>query len=161
MTTTSTASTSASTHADERVQGHRSLSMRNPGVTLSTLWIFVMFNYLYCDLLGLIDSRSLKQYLTGHINGIDVTQGFLLGSAVLMEIPIAMIVLSRVLKPKANRRANVAAGSVMTVVQIASLFVGGLTMYYAFFSVVEIACTSFIVWYAWKWRVSEVRPPTG
>ena len=88
-----------------------------------------MFNYLYCDLLGLMDSGSLKQYLTGHVNGLDVTQGFLLGAAVLMEIPMAMIVLSRVLKPKTSRRANIAAGVFMTVVQIASLFVGGLTMF--------------------------------
>ncbi len=160
MTTTATASTTRPVHADERGQGHRSFGMRNPGVTLSTLWVFVMFNYLYCDLLGLMDSRFLKEYLTGHVNGMDVTQGFLLGAAVLMEIPIAMIVLSRVLKPRTSRRANIAAGSVMTVVQIASLFVGGLTMYYAFFSVVEIACTSFIVWYAWRWRVPEVRAAT-
>ncbi len=162
MTTTSgAAATAAPLHADSQVQGHRRFSMRNPGVTLSTLWIFVMFNYLYCDLLGLMDSGSLKQYLTGHVNGLDVTQGFLLGAAVLMEIPIAMIVLSRVLKPKASRRANIAAGAFMTVVQIASLFVGSLTMFYAFFSVIEIACTSFIVWYAWNWRVSEVHPAAG
>ncbi|MFI5098948.1 MAG: DUF6326 family protein [Actinomycetes bacterium] len=161
MTTTSSASASAPIHADARVQEHRLFGMRNPGATLSTLWIFVMFNYLYCDLLGLMDSGSLKQYLTGHVNGIDVTQGFLLGAAVLMEIPIAMIVLSRVLKPKTNRRANIAAGAFMTVVQIASLFVGSLTMFYAFFSVIEIACTAFIVWYAWTWHVSEVHPATG
>jgi hypothetical protein len=154
-TATSSASTTAPIHADARVQ------VRDRGVTLSTLWIFVMFNYLYCDLLGLMDSGSLKQYLTGHVNGLDVTQGFLLGAAVLMEIPIAMIVLSRVLKSKTSRRANIAAGAFMTAVQIASLFVGGLTMFYAFFSVVEIACTSFIAWYAWTWRVSEVHPATN
>ena len=73
-----------------------------------------------------MDSGSLKQYLTGHVNGIDVTQGVPLGAAALMEIPIAMIVLSRVLKPKTNRRANIAAGAFMMVVQIASLFVGSL-----------------------------------
>ena len=160
MTTTSSAPTIAPVDADVRVQGHRHFSMRNPGVTLSTLWIFVMLNYLYCDLLGFMDSGMLKQYLTGHVSGLDVTQGFLLGAAVLMEIPIAMVVLSRVLKPKTSRRANIAAGAFMTVVQIASLFVGSLTMYYAFFSAIEIACTSFIVWYAWRWRVSEVHPAT-
>jgi hypothetical protein len=160
MTTTSSASATAPIHADARVQGHRRFTMRNPGVTLSTLWIFVMFNYLYCDLLGLMDSGSLKQYLTGHVNGLDVTQGFLLGAAVLMEIPIAMIVLSRVLKPRTNRRANIAAGAFMTLVQIGSLFVGSLTVFYAFFSVIEVACTSFVVWCAWQWRASEVHPTT-
>ena len=74
---------------------------------------------------------------------------------------VAMIVLSRLLKPKTSRRANIAAGAFMTLVQIGSLFVGGLTVFYAFFSVIEIACTSFIVWYAWLWRASEGHPTTG
>ena len=43
----------------------------------------------------------------------------------------------------------------MTVVQIASLFAGTPTHYYIFFSIIEIACTSFIVCYAWKWTNTE------
>jgi len=53
---------------------------------LSVLWVFVMLNYLYCDLLGLMDPEALKQFLTGDVNGIHITQGFLLGSAVLMGL---------------------------------------------------------------------------
>src|SRR4051812_33154535 len=32
---------------------------------LSTLWIFVTLNYLYCDVTGLMDPDVLKQYLAG------------------------------------------------------------------------------------------------
>jgi hypothetical protein len=32
------------------------------------------------------------------------------------------------------------------------------TMYYAFFTVIEIACTALIVWYAWNWRNPEGSP---
>jgi threonine/homoserine/homoserine lactone efflux protein len=50
----------------------------------------------------------------------------------------------------------------MTVVQVASLFVAVPTMYYAFFSVIEIAATAFIVWSAWKWvDSSSVRVHEG
>jgi hypothetical protein len=67
-----------------------------------------------------------------------------------MEIPMAMVVLSWVLKPSANRVANIAAGTVMTLVQVGSLFVGdGPTPSYLFFSVVEIGTAAFVVWYAW------------
>jgi threonine/homoserine/homoserine lactone efflux protein len=76
----------------------------------------------------------------------------LLGAGILVEIPIAMIVLSRVLKHRANRWANIAAGTIMIAVQSASLFVGIPALYYHFFSVIEIATTVLIVWFAWKWR---------
>jgi hypothetical protein len=123
---------------------------------LSALWIFAILNYLYCDILGLMDPESLKGFLAGAVGGIEITQTFLLGAAVLMEIPIAMVLLSRLLPYGANRWANIAAGTVMTVVQFSSLFFGSSpTAFYVFFSVIEIACTAFIVWYAWTWRSSD------
>jgi hypothetical protein len=124
-------------------------------VRLSTLWIFAMFNYLYCDIVSLMDPELLGQYLAGNVDGLHITPGFLFGAAVLMEIPISMIVLSRVARPRASRWLNIVAGAVMTIVQSATLLVGTPAMYYAFFSVIEIACTALIVWYAWHWRTSE------
>jgi hypothetical protein len=122
-------------------------------VILTTMWVFVMFNYLYCDVMGLMDSVILKQFLEGKAAGMDTTQGFFLTAAILMEIPMAMVLLSMVLKYKANRWSNIIAGTIMTVVQFSSLFIGSApTIYYMFFSIVEIACTTSIVWLAWRWR---------
>jgi uncharacterized membrane protein (DUF485 family) len=127
----------------------------------STLWVFAMFSYLYCDVMSLMDSGFLKQYMAGNVGGLQITQGFLLGAAGLMEIPITMVLLSRVLRYKANRLANIIAGSIMTVVQFATLFFGSTPpIYYIFFSILEIACTAFIVWYAWKWANPEGSPNT-
>jgi len=99
-----------------------------------------------------MDASLLNQFITGTVGGIEVSQGFLLGASILMEIPIAMILLSRILEYSANRWANIIAGFIMTVVQLSSLFFGSApTTYYIFFSIIEIACTSFIIWYAWKW----------
>jgi len=42
-------------------------------VLLSTIWIFAAFNYLYCDIISLMDSELLKQYLTGKVNGMEFT----------------------------------------------------------------------------------------
>jgi hypothetical protein len=124
---------------------------RDKAKLLSTVWIFVMFNYLYCDLIGMMDKTFLKQYLTGTVGNMKITQGFLLGASILMEIPIAMILLSKVLKYRANRWANIITGVIMTLSQVASLMVAKPTIYYAFFSVIEITTTLFIVWTAWKW----------
>lgn len=119
--------------------------MQDIRVRLSTLWVFMLLNYLYCDVLGLFDPGLPK----------NLTQEALIAASFLMEIPIAMVLLSRALKYRPNRWANVAAGAFMALVQVSTLFVGsGPTAYYLFFSVIEIACLLFIVWTAWKWADS-------
>ena len=75
-------------------------------------------------LLRLVDPELLPQYLKGNVDGLEFSPGFLLAAGVLVEIFIAVVLLSRVLSYRANRRANIAAGSIMTAVQAATLFVG-------------------------------------
>ena len=128
----------------------------DPKALLSSLWIFATLNYLYCDIMGLMDAHLLNQYLTGTVGGMEMTENFLLGAAVLMEIPIAMVLLSRVLKHKTNRWANIIAGIIMTFIQTATLLVGSPTKYYLFCSMIEIATTIFILWYALKWKNSDI-----
>lgn len=122
-------------------------------VILSTLWIFVTANYIFCDVLSNMMPDVLRGLIeTGEVEGISLTQGFLLGSAIFMEIPFVMILLSRVLKYRANRLTNIIAGSIMSAAQIVSLFIGPPALHYIFYSVIEIGCTLIIVWYAWKWH---------
>jgi hypothetical protein len=125
--------------------------MKDMKVRLQTLWIFVMFNYLYADVLGLHDSAVLKEIITGQAGSLQIDQGFLLGAAILMETAIAMVLLSRLLKHGANRWANMIVGVIHTAAVLASMFVGTPSLYYMFFGTIEIVCTSLIVWYAWKW----------
>lgn len=128
--------------------------------TLSTLWLFATLNYLYCDIATLMDSKMLPQFLSGHVEGIELTQTFLLGGAILVEIPIALVLISRVVtRHQVNRWANIAAGVIMTGVQTATLFNGVPAAYYTFFSIIEIATTAFIVVYAARWRRPAVGAP--
>ena len=128
--------------------------MKDRKAILSTLWIFVTANYIFCDVLSNMEPEFLKVLLEGEpVAGLSpINQEFLLGAAILMEIPFAMIILSRVLRYRVNRWINIIAGTIMTAVQIGSLFVGPPTLHYIFYSVIEIACTLFIIWYAWTWR---------
>ena len=41
------------------------IELKDRKIILSTLWIFVMFNDVYWDILGLLNASLLKQYLTG------------------------------------------------------------------------------------------------
>jgi|SRR5579864_3960679 len=126
---------------------------------LSLFWLFALLNYLYADVLALffiVGSKDPAPHLP---------QWALLGSAVLMEIPIAMILASRLLPLRANRLANIAAGGIETLAVVSMQFVFPLAtgawheqMFpsYIFFGTIETVCTSVIVWQAWTW--SGVKP---
>ena len=87
-----------------------------------------------------------------------------MGSAVLMEIPIAMIPACRLLPMRANRLANIIAGSILTLVNGFLTFVLPLTngdfrnpMFppYVFFATIETVCTVVIIRQAWNWSRAE------
>ena len=134
---------------------NRTSGMEGMQVKFQTLWIFVMFNYLYADVLGLHDPAILKELITGQAGSLQITQGFLLGAAILMETAIAMVLLSRTLKYRENRWANIIAGVIHTTAVSLTMFVGKPSLYYMFFGTIEIVCTSLIVWYAWTWTNPE------
>src|SRR5229473_922432 len=124
---------------------------------LSVLWIFALLNYLYADVVALFA-------IAGSRNSFEpLSPWALMGSAVLMEIPIAMILACRLLPFRANRLANIIAGSVLTLINGLLTFVPPLfgartpaLPEYLFFATIETVCTSIIVWQAWTW--SGVKP---
>jgi hypothetical protein len=132
------------------VSVEKATEMKDRRVTLSTLWIFAVFNYVYADVFTVMDPVPS----TGSVH---MTHEFMLGAAVLMETAIVMIPLSRFLKYGANRWANLVVGVTHTGAVIFSLFVAVPTSFYVFFASVEIVGTSLIVWYAWKWSNLDSR----
>ena len=128
--------------------------MENIRVKLSVLWLVATLNYIYADVFFCIDVLGSKK---GSIGVIHFSPAGWLGIAILMEIPIAMILLSRILKPTANRWANIVSGMIETAAVLMTSFIlpvlhlMGTSSYYLFFGAVEVVCTSLIVWYAWKW----------
>jgi len=124
----------------------------DPRVLLSTLWVFAMFNYLYADIFSLYEPGVIGELMTGRIGDIEFTESFILMGSILMETAIVMVLLSRILKRKANRIVNILAGLIHTVAVAASLGVGDNSPSYLFFATIEIATTLFIIIYAWKWK---------
>jgi hypothetical protein len=119
-------------------------------VKLSTLWIVAMFNMLKADILSMYIPGALEEVVE-FAGNTPITQ-IMLGAAIIMEISIAMIFLSWVLKYRANRWANIIVG-VLTIVWI---WAGGATYpHYIFIATVETVCLLLIVWYAWKWPNPE------
>ena len=128
----------------------KTTEIRDMKSILSALWLFAMLTYTYGDVVTLMD--PVKH------GSMQMTEGFLLGGSIYMMIPITMVLLSRLLKYRASRWASIIAGTIMTITLTLTLFVAVPTMYYAFFTVIEIACTALIVGLAWKWRNPEIQP---
>jgi Sec-independent protein secretion pathway component TatC len=118
---------------------------------LSTLWVVVMFNMVFADILTFIKPGALQELWAGQA-GVHVTEGLLLVFAVLLEIPIAMIFVSRILKPEANRWANTAAAVITTLFVVGG---GSMDLHYVFFATVEVVCMALIVRSVWARRSSE------
>lgn len=123
---------------------------------LSLLWIFVLLNYLYADVVAL-------WAIAGTGKPWRLAPGLLMASAPLMEIPIAMILVSRLLPFRANRLANIIAGVLETVINGFATFVAPFLgmgrppafAEYLFFATIETVCTVVIIWQAWTWSGLE------
>jgi hypothetical protein len=79
-------------------------------------------------------------------------QGYLVLRFVLVEIPILMIGLSRILSNRVNRWANIGVGIFLTVIQLGRLFVGSPTLAYSLFLGGLIGASAVIAWFSWRWR---------
>jgi Family of unknown function (DUF6326) len=129
-------------------------------ILLILLWVFYSLNFMYADQLSHLEPGVLQGIMSGYVadGTVKITAGFLLGMAIMFEIPFLMVILSWVLKHRANRWANISAGTLFVVMQLASLFLGAPSLAYIFYSTVEIVGLLLIVWSAWKWTEQEAEP---
>lgn len=120
--------------------------------TLSTLWVFLFLNFIFCDVFSLMYPPTIQQLASGTaIGGIEMTQGLLVGFAVVMELGMVMVLAARFLPRRINRPANILVAQLLIAVQIGSLFAGENTLHYWFFSAVEIITLGAIAWIALRW----------
>jgi hypothetical protein len=126
----------------------KSTTRIDPRVKLSLLWVFVILNIAYADILSLMDPMSpIREAMAGS----PLPAGGLMAGAILMETSIAMVILSWILNYKVNRWVTIAIG----VLNILAVVTGGHGPYYVFFETVEVACILLIIWLTWKWRNLE------
>lgn len=117
-------------------------------VRLSILWIAVMMNMIYADIYSIIIELVNRDTLNipGDVKVIMAV------AAIVTNIPILMIYLSRVLKYKVNRMANIIAG-VLTIIYV--IGGGDLAPHYIIVASIEIILLLVIIVNSWKWKNSE------
>ena len=125
----------------------------DPKIKLSLLWIFVLLNMAYADILSLMDPTSAIREVMG---GAPLPSGGLVLGAIIMETAIVMVILSWVLNYKVIRWVTIIIGAI----NIFGVVRGGHGLYYAFFATVEIASMLLIIWFAWKWKPA-IEPSTA
>jgi len=116
---------------------------------LSALWIFFLFNIIFRDIHEFVEPGFIEEIMTGTSNGSPITEQMLLLGGVMIEVPIAMVLLSRLLPYGANRWANIVVAALYGAL-IASF--GSTDLDDVFHLVMESAALSFIIWSAWRWR---------
>ena len=121
-------------------------------VLLSTLWMVVMINMLKADILSLFIPGATNEVVKTAVSASASIPQLMLVGAVMGQLGIAMIILSRVLKYGVNRWANI----VVAIVTLAYIW-GGMASYphYIFIASVESLGLLLIVWFAWTWRNEE------
>ncbi|MGB5692188.1 MAG: DUF6326 family protein [Flavobacteriaceae bacterium] len=119
-----------------------------PQTLLSTLWIFILLNMVFRDLHQLGKKSFLEEIMTGVVNGVEITAELMLIGGFLAEIPILMVLLSRILSNKVNKWANIIASIITMLVLFSGL--ASADMDDVFFMIIEAAAFVVIIVTAWK-----------
>tara|TARA_R110002051_G_scaffold316395_1_gene395958 strand:- start:8416 stop:8832 length:417 start_codon:yes stop_codon:yes gene_type:complete len=115
---------------------------------LSTLWLFVLLNMIFRDIHQFVKKGSIEEIMTGMVNGIEITDELMLLGGFLAEIPILMVLLSRILDDRANKWANIITG--LITLAVFATAVPSLDMDDAFHMTIEIVAILWIFQIAWK-----------
>ena len=115
--------------------------------TLALLWLVVMLNMVYADILAFVSAfitpGVIDQLMNGYSGSVKLSQPLLLVSAVWLEIPIMMILISKITPLKMNRSLNMVA-SIVTLIFV----IGGIERepFYLFLVGVQIVTLVAIFW---------------
>jgi hypothetical protein len=124
--------------------------MEETRIQLSALWVCLMLTYLLGDVLRIFSG----DFVAGEVSGMQISQGLLLGIAVLMLIPIVMVCLSLTLKHALNRWANIILPAFFFVFNAIGLPTYP-SLYDQFLIVVGLVFNVLTVWIAWRWKEEE------
>lgn len=119
---------------------------------LSTLWTALTLNMITADVLSSYIPEGMEEYYEfADGNEADL----MTGAAVMYQIPISMVILSKMLPYKANRKANMIAAGLMTAAVVGG---GSTDPHYLIIGGVEVLTMSYIFWKAMKWQDSDAAP---
>lgn len=121
---------------------------------LSTLWVVTLLNVVFRDIHEFVRPGFLEEVMTGSLNGTELTPELFLLGGVIVQVPIMMILLARVLPRSINRWAHLIAAPLMMLIVVTGR-PADLDDY--FHAGVELALLAVLFSLAWRWREAERR----
>jgi len=114
-----------------------------PQTLISSLWIFVLFNMILRDLHEFPTEGYIEEMM-----GLHLSEESMLFFAFIVEIPILMVILPRLLNNKANKWMNVIAVFLSSLGILYTLPGGHLDEY--FFAAMNLGAFFLIIRTAWR-----------
>ena len=110
---------------------------------LSTLWIFVLLNIIFRDLHEFLNQGHIEEMMN-----LNISEETMLFYGIVLEIPIMMTVLSRILNNMLNKWINVTVASLLMIGTLSTLASADLDD--IFFTLINTIAFLAIVYTAWK-----------
>ncbi|MEM9674438.1 MAG: DUF6326 family protein [Bacteroidota bacterium] len=114
-----------------------------PQTLLSTLWIFILFNMILRDLHEFPTEGYIEEMMS-----LKLSDGIMLFFGFMVEIPILMVLLSRILNNKANKWMNIISVVISSLGILYTLLSADLDD--MFFAIVNAAALVVIIVTAWR-----------
>jgi hypothetical protein len=128
--------------------------------TLSTLWLVTLLNVLFRDIHEFVRPGFIEEVMARTASGAGLPEVAFLGFAVVLEIPIMMVLMARVLPRQANSWVNLIAAPFMIIFVLSGLFIDRpADLDDVFHAAVEILLLTFIIWLAWRWQSASRQAP--
>ena len=139
--------TEAKSFEEETGRANAKLDVRGK---LSSLWIFVLINMLFRDMHEFARVGFLEGILEANANGTQASDGMLLIAGIVLELAIAMIILSRFLNVRLARLTNLVVASIFILATIGFNLAPDLDD--LFFAGMELIGLVEIIVIAWRWK---------
>lgn len=118
---------------------------------LATMWVVIMFFYLYNDVFMLL--RTVRSGGSASANPPSELQ--LLVYAMIITPAALMPLLCFVMKPALVRWVNIVIGAAYFGVIVWTVLPAGTSWFYRYIGVVENGVTLALIWTAWRWPRRE------
>lgn len=129
------------------------------GAKLSALWLFILLNILFRDIHQFVMPGFLQQIMTGHFNGMEITEELMLIGGLVVSVPIAMVPVSVLLTRRWVRPLTFLAALITTPTMIPPAPIDLDDQYHL---VLQLLAMAGILALAWRWREpSTIRDMTN
>lgn len=139
---------------------NRLLSRLDAPATLSALWVYVLLNILFRDMHELFRPGFVEELTHGEIRGETIDQGEVLMAGLALQLPMSLVVLCRVLRPRIARLASTVVAATMAIATAATWPKDADDLLFAGFELVGLAVIA-VVAHSWPGSSLDANSPAS